>query len=57
MTAADALVALRGVVVALERLGVLRVQGDRLDRGYLVCWAAELGVKDLLEKALQEASH
>ena len=37
-------------------LGVLRVQGDRLDRGYLVCWAAELGVRHLLEKASQEAS-
>jgi hypothetical protein len=35
-------------------LGVLKVQGERLDLGYLRRWAAELGVADLLEKALAE---
>jgi hypothetical protein len=35
-------------------LGVLKVQGDRLDRQYLEKWATELGVADLLEKAWKE---
>jgi hypothetical protein len=33
-------------------LGVLKVQAGRLDLSYLRHWAAELGVADLLEKAL-----
>ncbi|MBE7469220.1 MAG: hypothetical protein DPW09_25790 [Anaerolineae bacterium] len=33
-------------------LGVLKVQADRLDLDYLRRWAVELGVADLLEKAL-----
>lgn len=33
-------------------LGVLKVQTDRLDLNYLRRWAVELGVPDLLEKAL-----
>lgn len=33
-------------------LGVIRVQGSRLDRPYLDKWAAELGVSDLLGKAM-----
>ena len=33
-------------------LGVIKVQGDRLDLTHLRKWAAELGVDDLLEKAL-----
>ncbi|MBN1661561.1 MAG: hypothetical protein JXA93_24420 [Anaerolineae bacterium] len=33
-------------------LGVLRVQGERLDRDYMMDMAATLGVVDLLERAL-----
>lgn len=36
-------------------LGILTVQGDRLDREYLVRWARELGVGDLLKRALRQA--
>lgn len=36
-------------------LGVLNVQRGRLDRAYLAHWAAELGLADLLERALSEA--
>jgi hypothetical protein len=36
-------------------LGVLRVQGNRLDMDYLHQWANELVVSDLLLKALREA--
>lgn len=38
-------------------IGVMKVQGKRLDSVYLRRWATELGVGDLLEKALQEAGH
>ena len=34
-------------------LGVLDIQSDRLDFKYLQKWAEELGVQDLLQKALQ----
>ena len=36
-------------------LGVLKVQGERLDPDYLHLWATELGIADLLERALTEA--
>jgi hypothetical protein len=35
-------------------LGVLKVQGDRLDRDYLHRMAVELGVADLLARAFEE---
>ncbi len=34
---------------------VLKVQGDRLDHGYLRRWAEGLKVADLLERAIREA--
>lgn len=36
-------------------LGILRVQGDRLDRTYLREMAFDLGIQDLLERAESEA--
>ena len=36
-------------------LGVIKLQQDRMDRGYLEKWAAELKVADLLERSLREA--
>jgi hypothetical protein len=36
-------------------LGVLKTQGEKLDRTYLARWAEDLQVADLLEKALEEA--
>jgi hypothetical protein len=36
-------------------LGVLKVQGTRLDRGYLDEWAEKLGVADLLARSLSES--
>jgi hypothetical protein len=38
-------------------LGVLKVQGERLDLAYLHRWATALGVADLLEKALAATEH
>jgi hypothetical protein len=37
-------------------LGVLRVQAKALDLDYLGRWAANLGVEELLERALSAAS-
>lgn len=39
----------------LDALGVLKVQGNRLDRGYLANWAGELELHDLLARAEEEA--
>jgi len=36
-------------------LGVLKLQGDRLDFGYLQKWAEELSLSDLLETACTES--
>jgi hypothetical protein len=36
-------------------LGVLKVQGERIDRAYMYRMSAELAVTDLLEQALKEA--
>jgi len=36
-------------------LGMLKVQGAALDRAYLDEWARELGLADLLRKAIEEA--
>ena len=36
-------------------LGVLKVQGATLDRAYLEEWARELGLTDLLRRALEDA--
>ncbi len=38
-----------------DLLGVLKVQAGALDRTYLVHWAAELRVADLLRRAMNEA--
>ena len=38
-------------------LGVLKVQGERLDLAYLRRWATALGIADLLEKALTATEH
>ena len=35
-------------------LGVIKVQGDLLDKEYLTNWSKELGVSELLEKAMLE---
>ncbi len=35
-------------------INVLKIQGERLDRGYMDEWAVQLGVHDLLVKAWQE---
>ncbi len=36
-------------------LGILRIAGPTLDRGYLVRWAGFLGIADLLDRASAEA--
>ena len=38
-----------------DAVGVLKVQQDALDKGYLLQWARELGIADLLEKAWRES--
>jgi hypothetical protein len=36
-------------------LGVLKVMGGQLDRAYLAHWSAQLGVSELLDRALEDA--
>jgi hypothetical protein len=36
-------------------LGILRVQGRELDKAYLHHWAKELGLRELLDRALNES--
>ncbi len=36
-------------------LGVIKVQAESLDKGYLKHWAKELGISELLQKAFEEA--
>lgn len=36
-------------------LGIVRAQGNRLDRARLTAWAGRLGVSDLLERVLSQA--
>lgn len=38
-----------------DAVGVLKVQGDRMDGAYLRRWAARIGVTELLERALRAA--
>jgi len=38
-----------------DALAVIRVQSEKLDRSYLDQWASDLGVADLLARALEEA--
>ena len=40
----------------LDVRGVLEVQGDRLDWGYLDRWATELGIHDLLAQVREETA-
>ena len=37
-------------------LGIIKVQQDRLDYAYMRDWSEELGVRDLLDRAIGEAS-
>jgi hypothetical protein len=37
-------------------LGMLKLQGSRLDRAYLALWAKQLGLGQLLERATAEAT-
>jgi predicted nucleotidyltransferase len=36
-------------------LGIIRLQGERLERAYLEDWAEQLGIRELLNRALDEA--
>ncbi len=38
-------------------IGILATGGDYLDLAYLYSWGEKLGIKDLLEKALEEVRH
>ena len=38
-----------------DLLGVIKVQGERLDRSYLKEWADRMELRGLLDRALEEA--
>ncbi|OGU33429.1 MAG: hypothetical protein A2057_16740 [Ignavibacteria bacterium GWA2_35_9] len=40
----------------LDILGVIKVQGNSLDKEYLTKWSKELGVEDLLKKSFNESN-
>ena len=44
------------IEVVLGVVAILMAQGGRLDEGYLRQWSDALGVTDLLDRALREAS-
>ena len=39
----------------IDVLGVIKVQADSLDKGYLQHWSQDLGIFELLERAFAEA--
>ncbi len=39
----------------LDVLGVLKVQGSKLDQTYMTIWAIQLGLDDLMNRALEES--
>jgi hypothetical protein len=41
----------------LDVLGVLKVQAPTIDRAYLRHWADEIGVRDLLDRAFEDAGY
>lgn len=39
----------------LDVIGVIKVQGDSLDKNYLKTWSQKLNIMELLQKAFEEA--
>ena len=39
----------------LDVIGVIKVQGDSLDKNYLQVWAEKLGIFELLQNAFNDA--
>ena len=52
----DILRAISPVVKAFNIIGIIKVQGDSLDKGYLLRWADFLEVSPLLKDAFSEAN-
>ena len=44
------------VTSALEGLGILAINRNQLDLSYMTSWANQLGLSDLLLKAIREAT-